>query len=267
MTSPKVLIFYISGTGNSFYIAQKIAHSFDDYGLRYIPDVLKDRVTQAIECDILGFVFPVHFSKPNVTLKHLFESVSTINANYIFAIANGGGLFGATLKNFNQQLQRFGCQLDAGFLIQMPSNHPKVAALQKKGNDSILKEADFKINVIINHIRQNGKTSIPVKPPVIGYLFTNLIFRPLQKRSEKGTLDKDFWLRDTCDLCGLCEACCPVSNITLNTKILIWHHKCINCATCYHLCPKEAIELGKESMERYHHPAIDLRLLHQNKDA
>jgi len=256
MNGSKIRIYYFTGTGNSLYIAKSIADSFDDSELISIPTAYDANTKQVIECDTVGFVFPVHFSKPSIILQRFLDNIESIEANYVFAIANGGGLYGSTLKIVNQSLLSVGTHLNSGFLIQMPSNHPKIAQMQKKSNHKILEEADLRIMDISKKIHLKQRTDLKTRPVILGYLFSNLFFRSLHKRSENGDLDKDFWLKDTCDLCGICVKCCPVSNISITSNQVKWSHHCINCSSCYHLCPKEAIELGKDTMKRYHHPSI-----------
>jgi ferredoxin/flavodoxin len=256
MNNSKIRVYYFTGTGNSLYIAKYIVDSFDDSELISIPTVYQTDTKQVIECDTVGFVFPVHFSKPNIILKRFLDNVERIEAKYVFAIANGGGLYGSTLKIFNQYLLNVGTHLNSGFLIQMPSNHPKIAQMQKKKNSDILKDADLHLKDISEKIHQKQRTDLKTRPLILGYLFSKLLFHSLHKKSENGDLDKDFWLKDTCDLCGICVKCCPVSNISIINNNVQWSHHCINCSSCYHLCPKEAIELGKDTMKRYHHPSI-----------
>jgi NAD-dependent dihydropyrimidine dehydrogenase PreA subunit len=75
-------------------------------------------------------------------------------------------------------------------------------------------------------------------------------------------LDEALWVDEKCDSCGICMRVCPVDNILMSqseSPTPVWQHKCVNCLACYHHCPKEAIQFGKEEpMERYRHPEIEL---------
>ncbi len=254
----RLKIYYFTGTGNSLYITKKIGESFDNFEKISISKSMRCNETVNIEGDVIGFVFPIHFARPPIIVKRFIEHTDSIRANYIFAIFDGGGLYGSILKIFNNYLSEKAASLNTGFLIQMPSNHPRVANIQRKSKEKILAEADMRLEEIVKIIKTQKTLSLKIHPPLIGSVISNYVFRQLHKRSEKGELDKEFWLNDSCDLCGVCIECCPVSNITLQDNHIIWTHHCVNCSACYHFCPVQAIELGNDKMERYHHPSITL---------
>ncbi len=254
----KLKIYYFSGTGNSLHITKTIGKAFDDFEKISISKSMRFNETVNIEGDVIGFVFPVHFARPPIIVKRFIDHVDSIKANYIFVISNGGGLYGSILKTFNNYLSEKAVSLNTGFHMQMPSNHPKVAKLQRKSNEKILAEADIRLEEIIEIIKAQKTLPLKIHPPLIGSAISNHVFKRLYERSKKGDLDKEFWLNDSCNQCGVCITCCPVSNIELQDNHIIWNHHCVNCSACYHFCPRQAIELGNDAMERYHHPSITL---------
>ena len=76
------IVYYFSGTGNSYYVAKTLA---DRIGAELKP-VVSLKKGDAIETDILCFVFPVYDFKPPKIVTEMIEGLSTINANYTVAI-------------------------------------------------------------------------------------------------------------------------------------------------------------------------------------
>ena len=74
-------------------------------------------------------------------------------------------------------------------------------------------------------------------------------------------MDKQFWVTDRCNSCGICVKVCPVNNINLIEGKPVWQHKCEHCLGCLQWCPKEAIQFGKSTAKRkrYHHPDIKVQ--------
>ncbi len=92
---------------------------------------------------------------------------------------------------------------------------------------------------------------------LFGYMLTyGLFLKPYKDSKKGGILDKTFWLNEDCDGCGLCESVCQVNNIIMHSGKPTWHNQCVNCAACYHTCPKEAIQFGKDTMVRYTNPYV-----------
>ena len=254
-------IYYFTGTGNSLHIAKTIQQSIEDTELISVTDVLSTKDKIVIKGDRVGFIFPVYFARLPVVVQNFMEKVDCIQANFTFSIITGGGLFGSLLKELNKILIKKNSQLDAGYLIKMPSNHPKIAHLQKRTNNEILQVAISqmeKIKILVEHKKPN---ELVVSPMIIGRLITQFAFKKPYMQSQLGELDKVFSVNESCANCGKCVSYCPVKNISLDKGHVEWLHQCINCVRCYHLCPQSAIQFGSDTMERYLNPIIEIEEL------
>ena len=60
--------------------------------------------------------------------------------------------------------------------------------------------------------------------------------------------DRKFRVSDACIGCGICAKSCPLQNITMQNDRPKWNGHCTNCMSCYHRCPKNAINFGKASV-------------------
>lgn len=88
------------------------------------------------------------------------------------------------------------------------------------------------------------------------------IGRLMYRISMKGEkLDKRFQTDPSCNGFRTCEKVCPVKNITLEMKRLVWYHHCELCFACVHHCPKKAIQYSfmTRGKERYRNPEVSLK--------
>jgi len=60
--------------------------------------------------------------------------------------------------------------------------------------------------------------------------------------------DRKFHVSDSCIGCGICAKNCPLRNITIENDRPKWNGHCTNCMSCYHRCPKNAINFGKATI-------------------
>jgi formate hydrogenlyase subunit 6/NADH:ubiquinone oxidoreductase subunit I len=223
---------------------------------------LKGNGKVLVEGGTVGFIFPVYFARPPAILQEFIAGADFKDTAYCFAVANGGGLFGKVLKIFEKALGKKGIPLDSGFIVCMPGIHPRIASLLKKSSADYYQQEAIKVEEIVRIVGSQGAYKVETNYGLFGNIFSYLAFRTPYKLSKAHLLDKDLWVNDECDNCGICERVCPVDNIELdNSKSPgpTWRHRCINCLACYHHCPQEAIQLGSEKpMKRYRHPDIDL---------
>ncbi len=262
MDNRVIKLYYHTGTGNSLKIAKDIGSKLGDHELISIAKLSKGNGKVVIEGDIIGFIFPVYFARPPVFLQEFIEKADFRDITYLFAVANGGGLFGKALKILEKVFNGKGITVDAGFIIGMPGIHPKIASMQKKTPEEHYKKEAVRVDEIVKIVDGQVPHKVETNFGLLGTIFSYLAFRTPYKLSKAHMLDKDLWVDDKCDNCGICEDVCPVDNIKFSKSKSpgpTWQHHCINCLACYHHCPQEAIQLGKEKqMKRYRHPEIEL---------
>ena len=142
MSGKVTKLYYHTGTGNSLKIARDIGSRLGDHELISISGLMRAKRKTVVEGDIIGFIFPVYFARPPVFLQEFIESADFGDTAYVFAVANGGGLFGRALEILEKIFMEKGVSIDSGFVIGMPGNHPKIASMQKKTPDEKNDNAD-----------------------------------------------------------------------------------------------------------------------------
>jgi len=73
--------------------------------------------------------------------------------------------------------------------------------------------------------------------------------------------DKNFWVDEKCNACGVCKKICPSNNIQIsNDGKHTWKNNCQACYGCFHWCPNSAIQYNNVSkpIKRQHNLEIKL---------
>jgi len=117
-------IYYFSSSGNSLMVARELQRRLPGSLLRPIVQLLEDsEITHAGEC--IGFVFPVHGMTLPIPVRKCLGKLDLSGTRYIFATATRGGTLFRGFPLVNKLLKRQHRQLNANFIIDMPSNDPK----------------------------------------------------------------------------------------------------------------------------------------------
>jgi ferredoxin len=257
-------IYFFSGTGNSLKIAKDIGRNLGEHELISIAELMNNDKDIIIEGDLIGFVFPVYWARPPMVIQEFIKRAKFGNTSYIFTITDGGGLFGKSLKIFERLLIKKGKKSNAGFIIGMPGNHPKIVSMQRIKPAEHYQQEIIKIKKIVEIVKQRKTHKMETNLGLLGMLFSYLAFRKLVEMSRANEIDNEFYVTDFCRSCGTCEKICPANNIFESKLVPKWRSHCINCLACYHHCPQKAIQiqgLETEKLERYHHPEITIEEL------
>lgn len=113
------MIYYFSGTGNSKWIAEKIAEGTGDQLINVV-DVHHGRVEiQPLKPgEKLGFVFPVHAWRAPDMVTELARRMKVPAGTYAYAVATCGEEAGLTLKLLNDIVP-----LTSTYTFIMPNNY------------------------------------------------------------------------------------------------------------------------------------------------
>jgi len=251
----KTTIFYLTGTGNSLWVARTLAQELGGADLKSIADPRREK---AVDSKAIGLVFPVHiWGVPRLVLEFVREWKG-IHPAYIFAVAVNAGQVANTLVQLKKEFKKGGVKLFAGFEVVLPSNYiPWGGPGPKDKRKQRFASAAKKISEIAAAIKD--KKELPVER---GPLWQRVLFSLFYKTtfSQVPKMDRKFWVDEKCNQCSICSKVCPVHNITLQDGNPVWNHRCEQCFACLQWCPQEAIQYGKKTpqYERYHHPEVQL---------
>lgn len=241
------MIFYFSGTGNSYAAAKQVAEQVEGEQVISLAGFRDFKLCENAER--IGIAFPCYgASAPDIVLdfkKELFKNVDRVG-KYIFAIVTYANSPAGSYLDFKEDV-------DAWFKVKMPENDIHSAAAPKPEKEkAILAESVNSINSFIDDI--SNKRAVIMYRQVPGIRFISKQGYKLVKYMHRN-FDRDLCSDEKCVKCKLCTKYCPVQNITFDIKP-VWGNNCINCCGCVNRCPKEAIQIGMKTQgkRRYVHP-------------
>ena len=245
------MILYFSGTGNSKYVAKRIADALGDEILN-LNDRIKASDTSSVETDErLIIVTPTYAWRIPRVVRDWLRKTELRGAKQVWFVMTCGSEIGNADK-YNREL----CAEKAIFCmgtaqIVMPENYIAMfSAPQADEARQIVAQAEPRIDRAIAAIQANQLFA-----PTRNNLYDRLMSGPVNPVFYKCFVKADaFTVSDACIGCGQCAKRCPMNNVTLKDGKPSWGKNCTHCMACICYCPVSAIEYGKKSVgqPRYH---------------
>lgn len=254
------MIIYFSATGNSRYVAERIAHATNDKTIS-ITSCMKNKQfkLELHENEFLGIISPTYsWGLPEIVKEFLQKLDLNGKPSYIWFVATYGTTPGQTGYFANEILQKQDYSFSAYFSVKMPDTWTPTFNLSNKEHIKRINEkAETQIDFIISKIKNRAigdfmQRKVPVP---IAKLFYNIEYDSMRKTNH-------FHVQDTCIGCGLCSKNCPISAIDIVDKKPIWNkEQCVMCLSCLHHCPKFAIQYGKRTKKhgQYVHSPLSVK--------
>ncbi|HYH02137.1 MAG TPA: EFR1 family ferrodoxin [Bacillota bacterium] len=253
----KAEVYYFTGTGNSLVVAKDIAREIEGE-LISIPNALSQG-TVKMTTKVAVIVFPVYMWGIPLIIEKFIKSIENLKDKCVYAIVTYGGMPGATINIFEKTLENCGGKLAAGFAVRMPGNYtPLYGAILEEKQKKMFDDWNKKLKFITEYINTNKQGKKENNNILVNLIFSSLIYNLSAKHIPE--MDKDFWVDEKCNKCGICQKVCPVSNIDLNNGNPTWRGNCEQCMACLQWCPQSAIQYGKKTAtrKRYHHPNVEI---------
>lgn len=245
------IIYYFSGTGNSFQVARGLSSLLENAELRSISGAKE----ADLSADTIGLVFPVYLWGMPQNVVDFIEKMRNIPfSGYLYAVATYYKDPGDVIGQVKHVLKKQDKSLSAGFTIPMPGNNIIFYEAESKENQNAkIRASKETILSIATDILARNETfpAVSITDRLLKTGFLHGIILKMFKNS-----DKNFRWEDVCTGCGTCSEVCPIGNIKLKDNRPVWQHNCIQCLSCINLCPQKAIEYGKttKGKERYINP-------------
>lgn len=232
------MIYYFSGTGNSEFVAMKLAeYTKDEYA--FIPDVFANMTgdIQVAEGDVIGVVCPIYAWGVPECVADFLTHVRVDPKAFAYIVATCGSSAGKALKTVEKIFP-----YNSAYSVRMPEN---CIPLFKTDSEELTRE---KINVARQLLPRIAQSIISraetydvkegfegsFKTAVINPLFTSFFMRTSR-----------FKVSDECTGCGECAASCPFGIIAINDSRPAWQSdRCQMCMRCVMSCPTRALRIG-----------------------
>ena len=249
------MILYYSGTGNSRYVARRMADALHE-PLCNMNDRIKAGDTAPVETGArLIIVTPTYAWRiPRIVQDWLLRTALTGAAQAWFVMTCGSEIVSA--DKYNRALcqeKHLTCMGTAQII--MPENYIAMFnAPQAEEARQIVARAEPDIDRAIAAVRAGTAF-----PPTRDNLYDRFMSGPVNPIFYSCFVKaKAFTVSDAYVGCGQCAAHCPTNNIALQNGRPVWGGSCTHCMACICYCPAAAIEYGKKSLgkPRYHFEAL-----------
>ena len=249
------MILYFTGTGNSRYIAERIAVALGDELLSMNDRIKTGDYSPVKTNERLVIVTPTNAWRiPRIVRDWLAETDFPCGAQMWFVMTCGSEIGNAAQYNRalcqEKQLTYMGTAQ-----IIMPENYIAMFdAPQTEEARQIVARAEPDIDRVISAIAANQAF-----PQPRNNLYDRFMSGPVNP------IFYSFFVKATafaaggaCTGCGQCTRLCPTNNITIQNGKPVWGGDCTHCMACICRCPAQAIEYGKKSLgkPRYHFEAL-----------
>ena len=245
------MIFWFTGTGNSYYAAKKLADEGEE--IISVVDVLRSRDFHYVlkENEKLGFVFPVYFYTVSDPVLELIRNLQVENAGFVYAVIPCGAGIGAAGGFLKKELKKRGLDLQRVDALVVPDGAVIFYDIDSPEKlEKQLESATKELAAIRRAIDQNLGNTIRGSAAAgkIGLAAYHACMST-----------KPFRVDDGCIGCGKCAVNCPAGAISMENGRPVWKKsRCLKCCACINRCPVTAIQYGRKtaSRGRYVNPVL-----------
>ena len=254
------MIFYFSATGNSKYVAERIAAATDDHVI-FLRDAIRSRYYQfdVSQEKRIGFVTPTYYYGLPSVVSFFLEKLrlTGYHDQYVYLVLTCGKTTGDAAGQMGKLLKSKGVTLSAQFGIPMVDNYIPLSKLADPQEiEKELDAAEEYIDEARRVIRAKGTGDYNRCQGAAPGVVTTLAYSAY----AHGRSTKPFVVTDACIGCGLCQEIFPCGAITLTDGKPAWTKpQCVRCLGCLHRCPVKAIHWKRadEDRGRYYNPRVE----------
>ena len=249
------MILYFSGTGNSNYVAKRIADALGD-ALVNLNDRIKASDTSSVETgERVIIVTPTYAWRIPRVVRDWLRKTELRGAKNVWFVMTCGSEIGNADKYNRKLCTEKGLACMGTAQIVMPENYIAMFSAPQAGEArQIVAKAEPDIDRAIAGIQADQPFA-----PTRNNLYDRFMSGPVNPIFYKFFVNADaFTVSDACISCGQCAKRCPMNNVTFKDGKPVWGKACTHCMACICYCPVSAIEYGKKSVgqPRYHFEAL-----------
>ena len=239
------MILCFSGTGNSRYIAGRIAQALPDKVVDLNAKIrADDHAKMQTGPDVIVAAPTYAWRVPRVVSEWLSKT-ELAGAERIWFVMDCGGEIGNAAKYNRRLATQKHLRYMGTAQIVMPENYIAMFGVpDAKEAGEIAEKAKPDIDDAIARIKAGQLFSAPRNNLYDRFMSgpVNPIFYRFFVKAAA------FRANDACIGCGQCVKNCPLNNIALKDGKPKWGKQCTHCMACICYCPTEAIEYGKKSI-------------------
>ena len=242
----KAVIFYFSGTGNTWWVADRIKKQLDAKDIN--ADIVSVDAVDAKKADwwiktadLVLFGWPVYGSDLPEPMKRFIDGLLVVGkGKHVHTFCTQMAFSGDGAWSYHRHFADKGLVIDTAEHFFMPSNvsvmgGPLAPPKSEEKIRRIMERCERHIEAYAERLmmgrqRIRGKRSFPLG--ILQRAPYRLFYRRMQ-----GLVGVD---ASRCTQCGLCAALCPSDNIRVDPGP-VFAGRCDLCMRCYAFCPECAI--------------------------
>ena len=245
------MILFFSGTGNSNYVAKRIADALGDALVNLNERIKASDTSPVATGERVIIVTPTYAWRIPRVVRDWLLKTELRGARLAWFVMTCGSEIGNADKYNRDLCVEKGLVCMGTAQIVMPENYIAMfSAPQADKARQIVAKAEPDIDRAIADIQADQPFA-----PTRNKLYDRLMSGPVNPIFYKCFVKADaFTASDACIGCGQCVKRCPMNNVTLEDSKPVWGKNCTHCMACICYCPTSAIEYGKKSVgqPRYH---------------
>lgn len=248
------MILYFSATGNSKYVAERLAAELADEATDIFTLIRNGDFSELHSKRPWVVAAPTYaWQLPRIVRDWLRRAKLTGSKQFYFTLTCGSSIGGAG-RHAKRLCEEMGAQYMGCAQIVMPENYVAMFPVPEEDEArSIVTKAEPDILSLAERIKR-GEPEPGHSGALGGVLYSavnRFFFHFLVK-------DRKFTVSDACISCGKCADICPLKNIEMKSGRPLWNGNCTHCMACICGCPAAAIEYGRASVgkPRYRCPAV-----------
>jgi ferredoxin/menaquinone-dependent protoporphyrinogen IX oxidase len=242
----KAVVFFFSGTGNTWWVADRIKKQLDQRGIN--ADTVSIDTVDAKKADwwikasdIVFFGWPVYGSDLPAPMKRFIDGLMTVEkGKHVHTFCTQMKFSGDGAWLYHKNFEAKGLVIDTAEHFVMPSNISVWNGLlaPPKNEEKIARIMDACEKKIALYIDTLMRGAARVRGRHAGALgiWQRAPYRLFYKNMQD-LLGVD---KDRCTKCGLCARLCPSANIKMK-DFPVHLGQCDLCMRCYAFCPENAI--------------------------
>lgn len=247
---------YFSSTGNTKYISEVICDKFRNNGHAVELYSLEENINiHPNSYDFVVIGFPKFFEYTPIFLLDIIKNKipSTINNVPVMLFCTEGGPTKTGFYDVAKILEEKNHTVVTTKSFRMPNNYYLKNYYKPKSSEddmNRINNSKAQAEAMVQSFLNKNYNIEPLSKFMAG-LFRNLAY----KNNKKIPLfTKKFSVNSSCTSCKLCEAKCPVKNISLVNGKPQFNENCVLCLRCINSCPNNAILYDKKILHQYKFP-------------
>lgn len=239
------MILCFSGTGNSRYVAKRIARRTGDDCVDLARWLRNGESAELVAEESLVIVAPIYaWRLPRIVEQWIRSATFGPQVRTWFVMTCGDEIGNAAKYNRRLCEDKNLCYMGTAEIV-MPENYlPMFDVPDENLAARIIERAEPEIDRVGERIAEGKPFPVPrstLKDRLKSSLVNPAFYALCVKADE-------FKTDENCNGCGTCAMVCPLDNIRLQNGKPEWGKNCTQCMACICRCPRKAIEYGRQTV-------------------